>query len=552
MPKALPGPVKPQPQKKSVANKAVAGKDAVDKKKDEFTLQDRGVMRQQSEATVDSKLSVNLSKKSAQQFGQESPGVPSGRFDRITDNPFIRVSEQSVSTFSVDVDTASYSKTRNYLLRSGQLPPPDAVRIEELVNYFDYSYKAPEKADADPFTTDVVLTTCPWNKEHRLARIALKGKTMKKSKRPPSNLVFLLDTSGSMNRPNKLPLVIEGMKMLVDQLRGDDKVAIAVYAGSAGLILDSTSAKKKKDINRALTQLSANGSTNGGEGIMLAYQTARDNFIVDGVNRVILCTDGEFNVGLTGNDSLVRLAEKESKGGIFLSVLGFGMDNHNDSMLEQISGKGNGNYAFIDSQSEAKKVLVDQTAGTLVTIAKDVKLQLEFNPNKVSQYRLLGYENRILATQDFKDDKKDAGEIGAGHAVTALYEIVPAGEEADASPPAADALRYLEKVPTEAAKGDELLTLKLRYKQPSGTVSKEIVRRITDETVDFAKANVDVRFAAAVAGFGMQLRKSPYIGSWTMANVLRTAEDAKGKDKYELRAEFVRMVRKASEIITGE
>jgi Ca-activated chloride channel family protein len=479
------------------------------------------------------------------------PGIAGDRFDPITENPFRRVAEHNFSTFSVDVDTASYSKTRDYLTRARSLPRPDSVRIEELLNYFDYEYDPPAPGDKHPFAARATVTGCPWNKEHRLARIALKGKTMDRDELPPCNLVFLIDTSGSMNPPNKLPLVIEGMKMLVDQLRAQDRVAITVYAGSAGRVLDSVSAKKSKKIRKALTQLSSGGSTNGGAGIALAYQTAREHFIAEGVNRVILCTDGDFNVGLTGTDQLVRMVEQEAKGNIFLSVLGFGMGNHNDAMLEQISGRGNGNYAFIDTKAEAHKVLVDQTAGTLVTIAKDVKLQIEFNPTHVSSYRLIGYENRMLAKEDFINDKKDAGEIGAGHAVTALYEIVPAGVEADAAVPKVDESRYQTSPKrTAAADSDEIMTLRLLYKQPDSDVSIPPVEfHIADEGGSFEDADHDMRFAAAVASFGMQLRRSQYSGNWTISDVMAVAEDAKGEDEYGLRAEFVELVRTAGELM---
>ena len=481
------------------------------------------------------------------------PGVAGDLFEPITDNPFQRVSDHPLSTFSVDVDTASYSKVRDFLMRANQLPRPDAVRIEELVNYFKYDYQPPADSDEHPFAARVSVTSCPWNDEHRLARIALQGKTMEREDRPRCNLVFLLDTSGSMNATNKLPLVVEGMQLLLKQLNDDDQVAITVYAGSAGLVLDSTAAKKEKKIRKALTELAAGGSTNGGAGIALAYQTARDHFIPEGVNRVILCTDGDFNVGTTGTDELVRMVEREAKGGVFLSVLGFGMGNHNDAMLEQISGRGNGNYAFIDSRDEARKVLVEQTSGTLVTIAKDVKLQIEFNPSQVSSYRLIGYENRVLAKEDFNDDKKDAGEIGAGHSVTALYEIVPAGVEADADPPKVDDLKYQRpSQPSEAADSEELLTLKLRYKQPDGDTSTLVEFPVVDEGGQFAEADDDVRFVAAVASFGMQLRRSPYAGSWTMSDVMNIANRSKGEDRDGLRAQFVTLVQKASELMGEE
>jgi len=481
------------------------------------------------------------------------PGIAGDQFDPITDNAFRRVAEHPLSTFSVDVDTASYSKVRDYLLRSHQLPQPGAVRIEEMVNYFDYAYDPPAADSEHPFTAHAAVTSCPWNDDHRLARIAIKGQAINQDERPPCNLVFLLDTSGSMNAANKLPLVIDGMKMLLKQLDKKDRVAITVYAGSAGLVLDSTPAKKKKKIRRALTQLSAGGSTNGGAGIQLAFQTARDHFIAGGVNRVILCTDGDFNVGNTSTDALVEMVQREAKGGIFLSVLGFGMGNHNDAMLEKISGRGNGNYAFIDTEREARKVLVEQAAGTLVTIAKDVKLQIEFNPTQVSAYRLIGYENRVLAKADFNDDKKDAGEIGAGHQVTALYEIVPAGVEADAVRPKVDDLKYQAGTQlTDASDSNELMTLKLRYKQPDSDTSTLVQFPVTDDGSDFADADEDVRFAAAVAGFGMQLRRSEYKGSWTLSDVRAVAKSARGEDPHGLRSEFLQLVRRASDLMGQE
>ncbi|TWT80109.1 von Willebrand factor [Planctomycetes bacterium CA13] len=480
------------------------------------------------------------------------PGIAGDRFDVIEDNAFKRVSEHPMSTFSIDVDTASYSKVRDYLIRANSLPRPDAVRIEELVNYFTYDYEPPKPDAQHPFAARAVITQCPWNPDHRLARIALKGKVVEQAQRPQCNLVFLIDTSGSMNATNKLPLVQKGMKMLLKELNPNDRVAIVVYAGSAGLVLDSTKVKNGKKIRKALTQLSAGGSTNGGQGIALAYQSARDNFIKDGVNRVILCSDGDFNVGTTGTDALVRMVEKESKGGVFLSVLGFGMGNHNDAMLEQISGKGNGNYAFIDNEDEAEKVLVEQANGTLVTIAKDVKLQIEFNPTKVGSYRLIGYENRVLAKEDFNDDTKDAGEIGAGHTVTALYEIVPSGVEPDAAKPKVDSLKYqTEQSPTEAAQSGETMTMKLRYKQPDADESTLVEFPVSDDGKSFNKADVDTKFAAAVAGFGMQLRRSEYRGNWTLSDVIRVAESAKGTDPGELRAEFVELAQKAS-MLMGE
>ena len=485
------------------------------------------------------------------QFWIDRPMPDRDRFDTVTENEFKRVSDEDISTFSIDVDTASYSKVRR-TLNSGRLPRPDAVRIEELVNYFQYDYDAPDAESEHPFSANVTIAGCPWNETHQLARVALQGKSIQRGERPPCNLVFLLDTSGSMNRPNKLPLVIEGMKLLTKQLNKEDRVAIVVYAGSAGLVLESTPADNKRRIKKALTKLSAGGSTNGGAGIQLAYATARDNFIAEGVNRVILCTDGDFNVGLSGTDQLVRLIKEEASSGIFLTALGFGMGNHNDAMLEQISGKGNGNYAFIDTVNEAKKVLVRQTEGTLITIAKDVKVQIVFNPRLISQYRLIGYENRMLAKEDFNDDKKDAGEIGAGHQVTALYELIPADTEQPDEKPAVDASKYLtERSLTDAAASDEVMTVRLRYKQPDASESTRVEFVAKDDEQDFNDVDTDLRFAAAVASFGMQLRQSQFSGSWKLDNVLAVAEQNRGSDEYKLRSEFVELVRTAIRL-TGE
>ena len=473
------------------------------------------------------------------------PGEGGDRFDRIYENRFLAVTDKPLSTFSIDVDTASYSKVRMFL-QQNRLPRPDAVRIEELVNYFNYRYEAP--VDKQPFASRVEITQCPWTPNHRLARIGIKGREIEQSKRPSSNLVFLLDVSGSMESPNKLPLLRRGMKMLVDQLGENDRVAIVVYAGAAGLVLDSTTADQKGVILGALDRLQAGGSTNGGAGIQLAYQVALDHFIKGGVNRVILCTDGDFNVGTTGTGSLVRMAEDNAKSGTFLTVLGFGMGNHNDSMMEQISNKGNGNYAFIDTENEARKVLVEQINSTLVTIAKDVKIQVEFNPKEVAAYRLIGYENRILAAEDFNDDTKDAGEIGAGHTVTALYEIIPVGVSSKALGKI-DKLKYQKPTkPSSAANQGELLTVKIRYKQPDGDTSKLLEFPIKDTGKRFGQADQDFRFAAAVAQFGMLLRDSEHKGDSNYAAVLEIATEAAAGDKSGYRQEFLELVRMASQL----
>ncbi len=475
------------------------------------------------------------------------PGQGGDQYQPIVENPFQEVKNEPLSTFSIDVDTASYSKVRMVLMQQGVLPRPDAVRIEELVNYFTYDY-APPTGD-EPFASHLEVAECPWAPAHRLVRVGIKGKQIERDQRPTSNLVFLLDVSGSMNEPNKLPLVKHGMKLLVDQLGENDQVAIVVYAGAAGLVLDSTTGDRKQVILDALDRLHAGGSTNGGDGIRLAYQTALDHFVRGGVNRVILCTDGDFNVGVTGTDELVRMAEQNAKTGVFLSVLGFGMGNHNDAMLEQVSGKGNGNYAFIDTEAEARKVLIEQMTGTLITIAKDVKIQVEFNPQRVAAYRLIGYENRILAAQDFNDDKKDAGEIGAGHTVTALYEIVPAGAESGVSLPPVDELKYQPKnEPTTTAGSDEMLTLKIRYKQPDGDTSSKLEFPLRDEGRRFGQATRDFRFAASVAAFGMLLRNSPHRGNASFAGVQEIAAEAASGDSSGYRDEFLRMLAKAKEL----
>jgi Ca-activated chloride channel family protein len=490
------------------------------------------------------------------------PQAPGDKFSPINENEFRRVTEHPLSTLSIDVDTASYAKVRSFL-QAGQLPRPDSVRIEEMVNYFDYDYTGPISIDGestDPFAAAMTATVCPWEPKHRLVRVGLQAKHLTKQERPRCNLVFLIDTSGSMSSSNKLPLVIDGMKVLLEELREDDQVAIVVYAGSAGLVLDSTPVSQSEKILRALTQLQAGGSTNGGAGLQLAYDTAREHFLKDGVNRVILCSDGDFNVGMTGTDQLVREARTQAKSGVDLTVLGFGMGNHNDAMMEKISNDAEGNYAFVDTIGEARKVLADQLTGTLVTVAKDVKIQIEFNPAVVSAYRLIGYENRLLAKEDFNDDTKDAGEIGAGHRVTAFYEVVPAGVLPDAVAPAVDPLKYQPQpqVEIEDAKDEsepastEVLTLKLRYKPPQGDTSTLMTRVLEDSETPFESADGDFRFAAAVAAFGMQLRSSQFAGSWTYDDVLRAAEGATGEDPHGLRGEMIELVKTARSLTVRE
>jgi len=465
-------------------------------------------------------------------------------YKAIVENAFKRVGDDPLSTFSIDVDTASYANVRRFL-NSGALPPPDAVRIEELLNYFRYEY--PKADGAQPFSVNADVAGCPWKPAHRLVRVGLRGQDIDLAKRQPSNLVFLIDVSGSMDQPDKLPLLVSSMKLLVEQLDGRDKLSMVVYAGSSGLVLPATTCDYKTVILNALEALQAGGSTNGGAGIELAYKTASENFIKEGVNRVVLCTDGDFNVGTTDEGSLVRLIEEKRQSGVFLSVLGFGTGNVQDSKMEALADKGNGNYAYVDTLNEARKVLVHEMGGTLFTIAKDVKIQVEFNPALVQAWRLIGYENRVLAHQDFNDDKKDAGEIGAGHQVTALYEVVPVGVAFE--PPGVDPLKYqVPAQPSGEAFSGELLNLKLRYKAPDGETSKLIETPVRDAGKGWQEASHDFKFAAAVAGFGMVLRKSEHCGAFGLLDVLNLATQGVGEDVGGYRKEFVELVKKAQGI----
>ncbi|MBA3682358.1 MAG: von Willebrand factor type A domain-containing protein [Bacteroidetes bacterium] len=458
-------------------------------------------------------------------------------YAKIDDNEFKDSKKNPLSTFSIDVDKASYSNIRRFISQ-GNLPPEDAVRIEEMVNYFSYNY--PQPKGNDPFSITTQYMDCPWNKQHNLIHIGLQGKEIKLENTPANNLVFLIDVSGSMNDHNKLPLLKSGLRLLVDQMRTQDKVAIVVYAGAAGIVLQSTSDKGK--ILDALEQLEAGGSTAGGEGILLAYKTAKENFLKSGNNRIILATDGDFNVGASSDGELVRIIEKEREAGVFLTVLGFGSGNYKDSKMEQLADKGNGNYAYIDNILEAKKVLVKEMGGTLLTIAKDVKIQIEFNPAKVKAYRLVGYENRLLNTEDFNDDKKDAGELGAGHSVTAIYEIIPVGStELVAS---VDELKYQQNMPIKST-NNEVMTIKFRYKAPKDTVSQLITETMQDKKLSIDNVSDDCRFAIAVAEFGMLLRDSKFKGEANYKNILAQARSSKGKDEEGYRAEFIRLVETA-------
>ena len=462
-------------------------------------------------------------------------------YDGIVENRFLTVKENALSTFSIDVDAASYSNVRRFL-QMGQLPPAGAVRIEEMVNYFHYDYPQPQ--NDIPFSINTEMAQCPWNTAHRLVLIGLQGKKIPVENLPPSNIVFLIDVSGSMMEENKLPLVQASMKLLVDQLREQDKVSLVAYAGNAGLVLPATSGASKATIKDAIDRLEAGGSTAGGAGIQLAYKIAKENFMKGGNNRVILCTDGDFNVGASSDDALISIIEEERKSGVFLTVLGFGMGNYKDNKMEKLADKGNGNHAYIDGMNEARKVLVNEFGGTLFTIAKDVKLQIEFNPAKVQAYRLIGYENRLLNKEDFNNDQKDAGELGSGHTVTALYEVIPAGVKNEFEEKV-DELKYQQRTRPVADAGSELMTIKFRYKQPDGDISKLIEHPVADNAFDPAAASANFRFAASVAEFGMLLRNSEFKQSSSYSNALLMASGALGKDEEGYRSEFLKLVKNA-------
>ena len=499
-----------------------------------------------STAGVDLPAAKTAKKKAADAFQVVSTGES---YTRIIENEMKEVAREPLSTFSIDVDTASYANVRRFL-NQNMIPPPDAVRIEELVNYFPTSEEGPAHDSKVPFGVRIELAPCPWQPVHRLARIAIKGRERDKD-RKASNLVFLVDVSGSMNEAAKLPLVQQSLRMLTEQMGEGDHVTMVVYAGSSGVVLPPTSGEKKSEILAAIDKLSAGGSTHGSAGIKLAYEQAVAGFIQGGVNRVILCTDGDFNVGVSSPEELEKLIKHQAKTGVFLSVLGFGSGNLKDRTMETLADKGNGNYAYIDSLSEARKVLVEQMSGTLDTIAKDVKIQVEFNPALVRSYRLIGYENRLLAKEDFNDDTKDAGEIGAGHSVVALYEVVPATLPAGAEErPAVDSLKYQTPVipPAQlaaAAKSGEVMTVKLRYKEPDSSLSKLIEAPVKDEGRTLTASSDEFKFSAAVAGFGLLLRDSGYKGTLSWETVRRLAIDGKGTDKLGYRGEFLQLIDKA-------
>lgn len=463
-------------------------------------------------------------------------------YDPIDENGFKAVQQDPLSTFSLDVDAASYSNVRRFL-NQGTLPPAGAVRVEEMINYFQYGYAQPK--GEHPFSVYTELADCPWQPEHKLLLVGLQGKKVDTRELPASNITFLIDVSGSMTDENKLPLVKGALKLLADQLREQDRVSIVVYAGAAGLVLEPTSDKTK--IKQALDQLEAGGSTAGGAGIQLAYHTARQNFIKGGNNRVILCTDGDFNVGASSDDAMVSLIEKERASGVFLTVLGFGMGNYQDAKMQKLADKGNGTHAYIDNMSEAKKIFVNEFGGTLFTIAKDVKFQLEFNPAQVQGYRLIGYENRILNKEDFNDDKKDAGEMGSGHTVTALYEIIPTGVETDLLGNV-DPLRYSKKEKSKMQHSDELLLVKLRYKKPDENTSKLMEVPVSASSIAYKQASGQFRLAAAVATFGMILSDSKFKGESDFTLVRSLANSAVGEDPGGYRKEFVELCEKASKL----
>ncbi|MBE9117427.1 VWA domain-containing protein [Lusitaniella coriacea LEGE 07157] len=473
-----------------------------------------------------------------------SEPTSSETYESSTDNPFESARNSPLSTFSIDVDTASYSNVRRFL-NGGQRPPQDAVRLEELINYFSYEYPQPQ--GGRPFSINTEIAAAPWNPKHRLVQIGLQGKKIAPEKLPPSNLVFLIDVSGSMSDRNKLPLLKSAFRMLVNELNAEDKVSIVVYAGAAGVVLPPTPGSEKETILQAIENLEAGGSTAGGEGIQRAYKLAQENFLPQGNNRVILASDGDFNVGISSDTELVKLIEGEREKGVFLTVLGFGSDNFQDAKMEKLANKGNGNYAYIDNELEANKVLVTEMGGTLLTIAKDVKIQVQFNPEKVQAYRLIGYENRRLQDQDFEDDTKDAGELGAGHTVTALYEVIPVGIPLDvellADPSSTDSN------PETPIEDNALVQVNLRYKDPKGSDSKLLSSPVADAGANLENASENFKFAAAVASFGMVLRDSPYKGNASLEQALSLAQASEGVDLDGYRAEFIRLIQSSKKLV---
>lgn len=513
-------------------------------KKPEKVIEELNVVENDAEMSMDFSISQqhhnsgNVGRNRSMNAVYEQPAVQYNTEDYslIEENRFHSAKDKPLSTFSVDVDKASYANVRRFI-NQNQMPPKDAVRIEELINYFNYDY--PQPTDGHPFASHLEYGDCPWNKNHKLLMIGLKGEKIENENVPASNIVFLLDVSGSMNSPNKLPLLKRSFEILIEKLRPEDRVAIVVYAGSAGAVLESTSGNEKAKIKAALNNLNAGGSTAGGAGIQLAYKIAKENFIQDGNNRVILATDGDFNIGASSDAELVRMIEEKRDDGIFLAILGFGMGNYKDNKMEQLSNKGNGNYAYIDNILEAKKMFADELWGTLYTIAKDVKIQIEFNPNVVESYRLIGYENRLLDDEDFNDDKKDAGEIGAGHTVTALYEIIPAGSNEKAGD--VDDLIYQTRKLKNSA---DLLTLKLRYKAPDENTSRLLMEAVKAKPTSESDLSDNFKLASAAAMYGMLLRDSEHKANASWGKAIEYAKTAKGEDKFGYRTEFISLMQK--------
>jgi len=464
------------------------------------------------------------------------PEENSESYTALEENPFESPSKEPLSTFSIDVDNASYTNIRRFI-NEGQKVPKDAVRVEEMMNFFKYNYPQPD--GQNPFSINTELSDSPWNKNSQLLKIGLQGKDITMNNLPASNLVFLIDVSGSMSDSNKLPLLKESMRILVKELRPQDRVSIVVYAGSAGVVLDPTSGDKKDDIINAFDRLNAGGSTAGGEGIELAYQLAQQNFIKEGNNRVVIATDGDFNVGASSDSDMEKLIEDKRKSGVFLTVLGFGMGNYKDSKMEVLADKGNGNYAYIDNIQEAKRFLGKEFKGSMFAIAKDVKIQIEFNPKHVQAYRLIGYENRKLKAEDFKNDAVDAGELGSGHTVTALYEIIPTGVESNYVP---SDLKYTKVKNNNANYSDELATVKFRYKKPDGDTSIEMIHTIANKNVTLERSSTDFKFAASVAWFGLKLRESKYISNTSSTEIKKLAKAGLANDDEGYRAEFIRLV----------
>lgn len=491
---------------------------------------------------IDYAIAPSASKAMSFNRGMQEGYIPHNteEYDKIDENTYFDVIQKPLSTFAVDVDAASYANARRFIMQN-QLPYKDAVRSEEFINYFNYDYKQPQKDH--PLSINLEYGDCPWNQEHKLVHIGLRGIELARDKQKPSNLVFLIDVSGSMNYPEKLPLLKRAFKLLVDQLNPKDKIAMVVYASQTGLVLPATSGEEKKTIIDALDRLHAGGSTAGGAGIQLAYKVAKENFIKDGNNRVILATDGDFNVGISSTSELVRFVESQKDEGIFLTILGFGMGNYKDNRLQEIADKGNGTHAYIDNIMEAKKVLVNEISSTLFTIAKDVKIQVEFNPAEIKSYRLIGYENRKLEDKDFRDDKKDAGEIGAGHTVTALYEVI---ENTNQDSIKNNDLKYQEThIKQNARNSDEVLTVSIRYKDPDGDKAKEFSKVLNSKPLHLYKTSDNFRFSATVAEFAMLLRGSEFKGDSSFESILKLAEGAKGPDTLGYRAEFIDLVKRA-------